>query len=145
MARLSILGAGAAALGVALGLAVPHPASAQKNSGSLLPTTPPYSPQPYSSQPYPPPAYAPTPYAPRAAAPRPLPPVAGPQGGNPDVERLAQSLPLDPQTRELQDQMPADPRGTERRLGLREPRGPATDMRGRTPSPREIVDALAPR
>ena len=71
--------------------------------------------------------------------------MAAPRPGNPDAERLAQALPLDPQTRELRDQMPADPRGTELRLGLREPRGPATDLRGRTPSPQEIVDALAPR
>ena len=121
MARLAILGA------VALGIAVP--AWAQKNSGPLLPTSPP--------------AYAPPAYAPPSYAPRPPPP--GPQAGNPDAERLAQTLPLDPQTRELRDQMPPDPRDTERRLGLREPRGPATDLRGRTPSPREIVDALAPR
>ena len=131
MARLGILGV------VALGIAVP--AWAQKNSGPLLPTSPPA---------YTPPAYAPPsytsrpPYPPPAARP---PPPPGPQAGNPDAERLAQTLPLDPQTRELRDQMPPDPRGAERRLGLREPRGPATDLRGRTPSPREIVDALAPR
>lgn len=121
MARLAILGA------VALGIAVP--AWAQKNSGPLLPASPPT---------YALPAYAPPSYAPR-------PPPPGPQAGNPDAERLAQTLPLDPQTRELRDQMPPDPLGAERRLGLREPRGPATDLRGRTPSPREIVDALAPR
>lgn len=133
MARLGTLGA--IALGTALGLAAP--AWAQKNSGPLLPTSPPaYAPPPYSHQPY-----ASRPYTP--PAPRPMPPA--PQAGNPDAERLAQTLPLDPQTRELRDQMPADPRGAERRLGLREPRGPATDLRGRTPSPREIVDALAPR
>ncbi len=132
MARLGILGA------VALGLAVP--AWAQKNSGPLLPASPPaYAPPAYAAPPAAP-SYAPRPYSP---APRPPPP--GPQAGNPDAERLAQTLPLDPQTRELRDQMPPDPRGTERRLGLREPRGPATDLRGRTPSPREIVDALAPR
>ena len=128
MARLGILGA------VALGIAVP--AWAQKNSGPLLPTSPPA---------YAPPAYAPPSYAPRPYYPAPRPPPPGPQASNPDAERLAQTLPLDPQTRELRDQMPPDPRGTERRLGLREPRGPATDLRGRTPSPREIVDALAPR
>ncbi len=131
MARLSTLGA--SVLGTALGIAAP--AWAQKNSGPLLPTSPPaYVPRPFT-----PPAYAPPPYAPRPA------PPAAPQAGNPDAERLAQTLPLDPQTRELHDQMPADPRGTERRLGLREPRGPATDLRGRTPTSREIVDALAPR
>jgi len=145
MARLSILGA--ATLGIALAIAVP--ARAQKNSGPLLPMSPPsYSPPAYSPPAYSPPAYTSPSYAPRSyapAMPRPIPPAATPRPGNPDAERLAQSLPLDPQTRELRDQMPSDPRGTERRLGLREPRGPATDMRGRTPSPREIIDALAPR
>lgn len=132
MARFSTLGA--AALGTALGIAAP--AWAQKNSGPLLPASPPaYAPPAYS-----PPMVARRPYA--APAPRPTP---APQAGNPDAERLARTLPLDPQTRELRDQMPADPRGAERRLGLREPRGPATDLRGRTPSSREIVDALAPR
>lgn len=130
MARLAILGA------VALGIAVP--AWAQKNSGPLLSASPPaYAPPSYA-----PPSYAPRPYYP---PPAPQPPPPGPQGGNPDAERLAQTLPLDPQTRELRDQMPPDPRGIERRLGLREPRGPATDLRGRTPTAREIVDALAPR
>ena len=134
MARLGILGV------VALGIAVP--AWAQKNSGPLLPTSPPaYAPPAYAPPSYAPPSYAPRPYYP-PPAPRPPP---GPQAGNPDAERLAQTLPLDPQTRELRDQMPPDPLGIERRLGLREPRGPATDLRGRTPSPREIVDALAPR
>lgn len=142
MARFSTLGA--AALGMALGIAAP--AWGQKNSGPLLPTSPPaYTPPAYT-----PPLYAPPPVSPPFArrpyavpAPQPMPPA--PQAGNPDAERLARTLPLDPQTRELRDQMPADPRGAERRLGLREPRGPATDLRGRTPSSREIVDALAPR
>lgn len=135
MARLSTLCL--TALGIALGIAAP--AWAQKNSGPLLPMSPPsYSPPPFAPAPYAPRAYAP-------AMPRPMPSATAPRPGNPDAERLAQSLPLDPQTRELRDQMPSDPHGTERRLGLREPRGPATDMRGRTPSPREIIDALAPR
>ena len=111
------------------------PAWAQKNSGPLLPMTP----TPDARPSYAPPPHMPPPYMPPAFAP----PAA--RAGNPDAERLAQSLPLDPQTRELRDQMPADPRSTERRLGLREPRGPATDLRSHTPSPREIVDALAPR
>jgi len=126
---------GIATIAFVSGMAVP--AWAQKNSGPLLPVSPPYPPPSYSPSSYPSPSYMP----PRA--PRPLPPAA--RAGNPDAERLAQSLPLDPQTRELRDQMPADPRGTERRLGLREPHGPATDLRGRAPSPREIVNALAPR
>lgn len=138
MARFSTLGA--AALGIALGIAAP--AWAQKNSGPLLPTSPPaYAPPAYAPPPYASPPFARRPYA--VPAPQPMPPA--PQAGNPDAERLARTLPLDPQTRELRDQMPADPRGAERRLGLREPRGPATDLRGRTPSSREIVDALAPR
>lgn len=145
MARLRTLGA--VVLSMALGTAAT--AWAQKNSGPLLPTSPPaYSPPAYSPPAYAPPPYSPQPYASRPyapPAPRPMPPAAAPQGGNPDAERLARTLPLDPQTRELRDQMPADPRGAERRLGLREPRGAATDLRGRTPSPREIVDALAPR
>ena len=145
MARLSTLCL--TALGMALGIAAP--AGAQKNSGPLLPTSPPaYSPPAYSPPPYAPAPYAPRSYAPQSYAPpatRPLPSAAAPRPGNPDAERLAQSLPLDLQTRELRDQMPADPRGAERRLGLREPRGPATDLRGRTPSTREIIDALAPR
>lgn len=108
---------------------------AQKNSGPLLQTAPlPVRPAP---QAYPAPrAY---PAAPRTVAP----PSAG--GANPNAARLAQTLPIDPQTSALVNQEPADPRATERRLGLREPRGSATDMRGRRPSPREIVDALAPR
>ena len=150
MARLNILNA--AIIGIVAGMA--SPAGAQKNSGPLLPTTTPQyapsriPPDPYVTAPYARPSYAPPSYAPPSYAPpgpRPLPPIAAPRSGNPDAERLAQALPLDPQTRELRDQMPADPRGTERRLGLREPRGPATDLRGRAPSPREIVDALAPR
>ena len=116
-------------------LASAAPAWAQKNSGPLLPVEPAA------------PAYRPQPI------PRPAPPMFAPppmpqpqQGGvNPEAERLARTLPLPPETRELRDGVPADRVGTERRLGLREPRGQATDMRGRTPSPREIVDALAPR
>ena len=118
------------------------PAWAQKNSGPLLSTAPPYTTPAYRPAPYASPPYA-LPYAPAYVPPAPRAPAA--RAGNADAERLAQSLPLDPQTRELRDQMPADPHGTERRLGLREPRGPATDLRGRAPSPREIVDALAPR
>ena len=134
MARL--IATGSATIAILAGLV--FPCVAQKNSGPLLPTTP----LPYAPHPYVPPAYDP----PQTSAPRvfdaPRPPVA--RAGNPDAERLAQALPLDPQTRELRDRMPADPRGIERRLGLREPHGPAADLRGRTPSPREIVDALAP-
>jgi len=139
MARLSSL----SAVVIYLGAGLINPAWAQKNSGPLLPTSPPQYKPPYVPRPYMPSPYASPSYAP--PAPQAMPPVAAPRAGNPDAERLAQSLPLDPQTRELRDQLPADPRGTERRLGLREPRGPATDLRGRTPNSREIVDALAPR
>ena len=120
-----------AALGFVL-LAVPlQAAMAQKNTGPTLPTFPPgMSPRP----------------PPQAASPPPLATAPMEQrAGNPDVERLAQSLPLDPQTRELRDQLPNDPSGVSRRLGLREPLGQVVDLRGRNPSPREIVDALAPR
>lgn len=119
-----------AVLGLALCAVVAPPVLAQKNSGPLLPVNP---------APRPPPAYA----APRP--PPPAPQAGAAQGANPDAERLAQSLPLDPQTRELRDQMPANPQGVERRLGLREPHGRVVDLRGRLPSSREIVDALAPR
>ena len=116
-------------LGLALGLALTHPAVAQKNSGPLLPIEP---------------------SAPRARtyirrrAPTPL-PVAPQAGRNPDAEQLSERLPLDPQTRDLRDQLPPDTRAVERRLGLRPARGPVTDLRGHTPSPREIANALAPR
>ncbi len=102
---------------------------AQKNSGQLIPTTPPpatVTPPSYRA----PPVSAP---APQAA------------GHNPQVEQLAQALPLDPATRELTNREPADIRGTERRLGLRESRGQRTDLRNHTPTTREILDALAPR
>ena len=123
------------ALGLAL-LAVPlQPALAQKNTGPTLPTFPP------GMSPRPPVQAAPPPLG-QAVAPS---VSVAPRAGNPDAERLAQSLPLDPQTRELRDQLPSDPRGVSRRLGLREPRGQVVDLRGHTPSPREIVDALAPR
>lgn len=140
-------------------LAVP-PAMAQKNSGPLLPTTPPplVTPRPFIPPPsYSTPSYAPAPQAyapsrqaplaqpPMAQPPMAQPPSAGAPGGNPDVERQAQALPLDPATRDLQDQLPADPRRVQRALGLRAGRGPVTDLRGHTASPREIVDALAPR
>jgi len=118
-------------------LATSPVALAQKNSGPLLPVAPaaPAAPQQVR------------PVTPRMAPPSTALPGALPGAGgtNQDAERLGRTLPLDPATREIRDGVPPDRIGTERRLGLREPRGPATDMRGRTPSPREIVDALAPR
>lgn len=130
--KRSNLATGAVALGLVAFAIVP--AMAQKNSGPLLSAPPPpaYNPPPAYTQPRPAP--------PPIAAPAP-----GPTGANRDAARLAESLPLDPQTRGLRDTMPADRRGTEARLGLREPRGQAIDLRGRNPTPREIVDALAPR
>ena len=129
------LGRGAA--GAVLWAVCAGPALAQKNSGPLLPIAPPpvtYAPRPVA------PAYAP----PSPLRPAPVAPQARP-GGNPDVERQAQALPLDPQTREMRDQPVPNARAVEQRLGLRAARGPATDMRGRNASSREIVDALKPR
>lgn len=98
------------------------------------------------AQKYPGPATPPRPTRPTVPAPlsEPVGPAAAPQN-NPVVEQQAAALPLDPATRELRDAVPADVPGIERQLGLREPRGPRTDLRGRTPSPQEIADALAPR
>jgi len=56
---------------------------------------------------------------------------------------LAARLPLDPATRDLRNRLPADVPGTIRRLGLREPHGSRVDLSGRTPTPKEIADALA--
>lgn len=113
----------------ALGVAGSLPALAQKNSGPLLPVETP-RPRP-----------TPPPYTPRRA-----PDVAAQQPGrNPQAEQLSERLPLDPQTRDLRDQLPPDTRDTQRRLGLRPARGPVTDLRGHTPTPGEIANALAPR
>lgn len=127
----------AAALLLALTPAL-TPAWAQKNSGPLLPLDPPRP----AVRPGPPaspvtPGFGNPGYG--------TPGFGNPGPTNPDAERLAQTLPLDPQTRGLQDQEPANPQAVERRLGLREPHGPVTDLRGRTPTPRDIVNALAPR
>jgi hypothetical protein len=79
------------------------------------------------------------------SAPRPVtPPVAAPTGEDP-VAAAAGNAALPPALRDLRDQMPPDPAGLARSMGLRAPSGPATDLRNRTPSSREIVDALAPR
>jgi hypothetical protein len=108
-------------------LALPSAGLAQKNSG---------------------PAPAP-PYIPPTAAPmRPVlpPPVAAPPApveADNSARSLAQQLPLDPATRDLRNRLPADVPGTIRRLGLRVPQGPRTDMRGRTPSAQEVTNALA--
>lgn len=79
------------------------------------------------------------------AMPQPAAQPAAPAGAESDAEarQLAQRLPLPPATRDLQNRLPADVLGTERQLGLRRPNGPRVDMRGRTPSPEEIANALA--
>ena len=109
-------------------------ALAQKFPG---PATPPPAARPARPTPFDGPAF------PQGTAPGTA--QGAPQGANPAVEQQAMALPLDPATRELRDAVPADVPGVERQLGLREPRGPRTDLRGRTPSPQEIADALAPR
>jgi hypothetical protein len=96
---------------------------------------------------YPGTTLSPTP-APVAPIARPVaPPVAQAAPATPETNaaatRLADSLPLDATTRDLRNRLPADPHAVERKLGLREPHGTRVDMRGRTPTPKEIVDALA--
>jgi hypothetical protein len=61
------------------------------------------------------------------------------------LDTLARDLPLDPATRDLSDAIPVNAGSIERRLGLRRTRVVGIDMRERTPSPMEIVQALAPR
>ena len=61
------------------------------------------------------------------------------------VDDMANDLPLDSATRNLSDTMPTQPAIIERHLGLRRTQVAATDMRNRSPSPAEIVQALAPR
>ena len=112
-------------------------AAAQKYPGTPLPVAPVPS------------AKYPSPAAPQYPSPMaPQPPAASPAvqpGRDAAAEQRAQRLPLDPATRELRDQLPPNVAGVERALGLRPASGPATDLRGRIASPREIVDALAPR
>jgi hypothetical protein len=141
--------------GCVVSLALAAPAMAQKYPGNTIPSGPtaPYSaPAPYTA---PVPYTVPTPYtAPMPSRPpyptmpvTPMQPSASIASPGSDVaaERFARSLPLDPAIRELRDQLPPNVPAVERALGLRPPRGSATDLRGRVPSPREIVDALAPR
>ncbi len=96
-----------------------------------------------------PPSYTPTPsYSPPPVA-RPVvpPPVAAAPPASPEPDgaarRLAETLPLDPATRDLRNREPADVPGVIRELGLRVPHGTRVDLRGRTPTPKEIADALA--
>lgn len=110
-----------------------HPAASQKYPGITLPdaASPPTEPprQAYHSPSYTPPAPPP---------PRP----AGPQEADPDARALADQLPLDPATANLNSRLPADVPGVIRSLGLRVPRGPRSDLRSHLPSVREFVDAL---
>jgi hypothetical protein len=73
------------------------------------------------------------------------PPAAAAPAGEDPVVAAAGNAALPPALRDLRDQVPPDPAGLARSMGLRAPSGPATDLRNRTPSSREIVDALAPR
>jgi hypothetical protein len=108
------------------------PALAQdKYPGDALPETP------AGIRPPPAPVAVPRPQAVTA------PPIARQGGRDAAAERLSQQLPLDPATRDLRDRLPADITGTERRLGLRPPGGPVTDLRGRVPSAAEIERALS--
>ena len=125
---------------VALSLAFAAAANAQKYPGATIPAGPqiPYSaPSPYST-PYTAPA------RPQMTIPA-LPAAPAAQEGDAAAARVAESLPLDPATRDLRDRLPPNVPAVERALGLHPPSGPATDMRGATPSPRDIVNALAPR
>ena len=120
-------------------------AAAQKYPGTPIPVAPaPAVKYPSPAAPQYPSSTAPQ--YPASAAPQP--PVPSPAlqpERDAAAEQRAQRLPLDPGTRELRDQLPPNVAGVERTLGLRPARGPATDLRGRLVSPREIVDALAPR
>ena len=113
-----------------ISLALTGVAAAQKYPGTGIPRGPAPPPRPPAVQ-APPPA---VPAAPAAST-----------GHDAGAERIARGLPLDPAVRDLQNQLPANVPAVERTLGLHPPTGRATDMRGRLPSPREIVDALAPR
>jgi hypothetical protein len=108
-------------------------AVAQKNPGLIIPVAPPaiQSQPPMANHPY---TIPPT-------ATRIVPHTETDQG----AKDIAHSLPLDPAIRDLHDQLPPDVPAVERSLGLHPPRGVATDLRGQVPTPRQIVDALAPR
>jgi hypothetical protein len=67
------------------------------------------------------------------------------EGPSRSVDDMANDLPLDSASRNLSNTMPTQPAIIERHLGLRRTQVAATDMRNRSPSPAEIVQALAPR
>jgi hypothetical protein len=119
-------------------------AAAQKYPGTPIPVAPaPAVKYPSPAAPQYPSSVAPQ--YPPSAAPQPTPSAASQPERDAAAEQRAQRLPLDPATRDLRDQLPPNVAGVERTLGLRPAHGPATDLRGRLVSPREIVDALAPR
>jgi hypothetical protein len=60
------------------------------------------------------------------------------------VDEVAHDLPLDPATFAISDTIPANAAVIERRLGLRRPHVEARDLRARTPTLAELVQALAP-
>ncbi len=79
---------------------------------------------------------------------QPITPPGAPSGAQPGEDpRVAaagdQRLP--PELRNMRDQVPPNSQQLAARLGLRSPRGQRTDLRGRTPSAQELVNALAPR
>jgi hypothetical protein len=115
---------------VCVAIASPAALAQSKNPGTTL--SPPSAPSPYVAPPV------------RLAVPPPA--VASPPAtaeGDGSARRLAATLPLDPTTRDLRNRLPADVQGTIHRLGLREPHGTRTDLRGHAPTPKEIADALA--
>src|SRR5690349_1787693 len=71
--------------------------------------------------------------------------AAEPPGSSDDaVTRAVRELPLDPADKTLNNTMPDNAAVVERRLGLRRTRAPGIDMRQRTPTSAEVVDALEP-
>jgi len=59
-----------------------------------------------------------------------------------EARQLANQLPLDPATANLEGRMPADVRGTTARLGLRTPTGTRTDLRTQPATREDIINAL---
>lgn len=116
------------------GLITPVPAQAQKYPGITLPDAPAV---PRRAPVAPPRVAPPSPFAERAPPSAPV-----PQGNDPDARALADRLPLDPATANLEGRLPADVPATIRSLGLRVPQGARSDRRSRSPSVREFIDAL---
>jgi hypothetical protein len=108
---------------LAVCLAVPTAASAQLKE----PASPALTPYTRSLPPPPSPSYA---------------PPVHPTENNPQVEALADRLPLAPSVKAIRNQEPPDPKGVERQLGLHEPKGVRVNLEGRTPSKQEILNAF---